>query len=75
VTRSEPLHRDRARARPAVHPADQLQRYVEHFIECAEHTIAECDDFTSFVEPGDVATPNRRLSDQPASGAGRTTYL
>jgi AMP nucleosidase len=44
------------------------QRYVEHFVEYAERAVAETDEFESFVEPGNVVTPNRRLSDQPASG-------
>jgi AMP nucleosidase len=44
------------------------QRYVEHFVDYAERAIAAGDEFASFVEPGDVVTPNRRLSDAPASG-------
>jgi AMP nucleosidase len=44
------------------------QRYVEHFIDCAERAIAEGEDFESFVEPGNVVTPNRRLGERPASG-------
>jgi AMP nucleosidase len=32
------------------------QRYVEHFIDYAQRTIAESDQFASFVEPGDVVT-------------------
>ncbi len=44
------------------------QRYVDHFIDYAERAIAEGDAYLSFVEPGNVVTPNRRLSDRPAEG-------
>lgn len=44
------------------------QRYVEHFIDYAKHEIAEGDSYTSLVEPGDVVTPNSRLSSVAASG-------
>lgn len=44
------------------------QRYVEHFIDYAEREIAEGDRYTSFVEPGNVITPNRRLIDLAAIG-------
>jgi AMP nucleosidase len=44
------------------------QRYVDHFIEYAERAIAEGDDYLSFVEPGNVITPNRRLTEEPAGG-------
>ncbi len=44
------------------------QRYVDHFIEHAERAIREGDDYTTFVEPGNVITPNPRLTDQAAAG-------
>jgi AMP nucleosidase len=44
------------------------QRYVEHFVAYAERAIAEGDEFETFVEPGDVVTPNPRKSDAAASG-------
>ncbi len=44
------------------------QRYVEHFIEYAERSIRETDDYLAFVEPGEVITPNPRLTDQAACG-------
>jgi len=45
------------------------QRYVDHFVDYARKEIAEGDSYTSFVEPGDVITPNPRLSDEAPSGA------
>lgn len=45
------------------------QRYVEHFIEYAKKEIQYGDSYTCFVEPGDVVTPNRRLSSEPANGS------
>jgi AMP nucleosidase len=44
------------------------QRYVEHFIDYAQRAIVEGDEFASFVEPGNVVTPNPRRSDAQASG-------
>jgi len=44
------------------------QRYVDEFIEYAKYEIAEGDEYEMLVEPGDVITPNLRLTDQPASG-------
>ena len=45
------------------------QRYVDHFVGYARQEIAEGDSFASFVEPGDVITPNPRLADEPPSGS------
>ncbi len=45
------------------------QRYVEHFIDFAREEIRNGDTYTSFVEPGDVVTPNGNLTSAPASGA------
>ena len=44
------------------------QRYVDEFIEYAKYEIAEGDEYEMLVEPGDVITPNLRLTDQPVSG-------
>ncbi|HET6467745.1 MAG TPA: AMP nucleosidase [Geminicoccaceae bacterium] len=44
------------------------QRYVEHFIAYARREVAEGTEYERFVEPGDVVTPNPRLSAVPASG-------
>jgi AMP nucleosidase len=44
------------------------QRYVEHFVDYARQEISHGDSYQSFVEPGEVVTPNPRLTDQPASG-------
>lgn len=44
------------------------QRYVEHFIEFAKEEIRNGDTYSSFVEPGDVVTPNERLMSSPRRG-------
>lgn len=44
------------------------QRYVDHFCDYARAQVAEGDEYERFVEPGDVVTPNPRLTDEPASG-------
>ena len=44
------------------------QRYVEHFISFAKKEMEIGTTYSSFVEPGDVVTPNRNLSSKPASG-------
>src|SRR5919106_1419387 len=44
------------------------QRYVDHSAPSARREIDEGESFTSFIEPGDVITPNPRLSDAPAVG-------
>jgi AMP nucleosidase len=44
------------------------QRYVEHFVAYARREIEQGEQFASFVEPGEVITPNRRLSDGPVRG-------
>ena len=45
------------------------QRYVNEFIDHARQEISEGDEYAAFVEPGDVVTPNPRLTDRPPSGA------
>jgi AMP nucleosidase len=45
------------------------QRYVEHFINYAKQEINYGDAYTSLVEPGEVITPNSRLSAETSSGA------
>jgi len=44
------------------------QRYVDEFIEYAKHEVAEGNEYEMLVEPGDVITPNPRLTDRSASG-------
>jgi AMP nucleosidase len=44
------------------------QRYIDHFVDYARREIAEGDSYTRFVEPGDVITPNPRLTDEAPSG-------
>ncbi|MRG73119.1 AMP nucleosidase [Alphaproteobacteria bacterium HT1-32] len=44
------------------------QRYVDEFIELGLSEVRSGDRFRAFVEPGNVVTPNPRLSDLPASG-------
>jgi AMP nucleosidase len=44
------------------------QRYVDHFVEYARREMAEGDSYVKFVEPGDVITPNPRLTDEPRRG-------
>ncbi|WP_420536191.1 AMP nucleosidase [Elstera cyanobacteriorum] len=44
------------------------QRYVDEFCAYGKRLVAEGDEYDSFVEPGDVFTPNPRLTDKPASG-------
>lgn len=44
------------------------QRYVEHFVDFAKQEVRNGETYTSFVEPGDVVTPNERLTSKPHSG-------
>ncbi len=44
------------------------QRYVDEFCAYAQREVANGETYDSFVEPGDVFTPNTRLTDLPASG-------
>ena len=44
------------------------QRYVEHFIEFAKGEIESGETYSSFVEPGDVVTPNKKLTSILPSG-------
>jgi AMP nucleosidase len=44
------------------------QRYVDHFCDYARMQVSEGTEYERFVEPGDVVTPNPRLTDAPPSG-------
>ena len=44
------------------------QRYVDEFVAFGRRQVAEGDDYAAFVEPGNVVTPNPRLTKEPASG-------
>jgi AMP nucleosidase len=44
------------------------QRYVTAFISYGRRQVTEGNEYLAFVEPGDVVTPNPRLTDRPASG-------
>ncbi|MDJ0941922.1 MAG: AMP nucleosidase [Kiloniellales bacterium] len=44
------------------------QRYVDEFIDFGRKQVAEGEDYLAFVEPGNLVTPNPRLSSDPASG-------
>ena len=44
------------------------QRYVEEFVAYGRKQMENGDDFRCFVEPGEVVTPNPRLTDEKASG-------
>jgi AMP nucleosidase len=44
------------------------QRYVEHFLEIARQEVEEGDTFDALIEPGNVVTPNPRLSDRSPGG-------
>jgi AMP nucleosidase len=44
------------------------QRYVEHFVDYAKNEIQQGKTYTSFVEPGEVITPNPHLTSNSASG-------
>jgi AMP nucleosidase len=44
------------------------QRYVDGFIAYARKQVGEGSEYTAFVEPGDVVTPNPKLSSDKPSG-------
>jgi AMP nucleosidase len=44
------------------------QRYVEHFVTWGRKQILEGDEYDFLVEPGNVTTPNPRMTDQQPSG-------
>ncbi len=44
------------------------QRYVDEFVERAREELADGDEFTALVEPGDVVTPNARLAGTEPTG-------
>ena len=44
------------------------QRYVDEFIKYGKAQVENGDEYEAFVEPGDLVTPNRKLTDEPASG-------
>ena len=44
------------------------QRYVNEFVAYARKEITEGDQYLAFVEPGNVITPNRRLTDKRPVG-------
>ncbi len=45
------------------------QRYVEEFIAIGRNQTAKGKEYSAFIEPGDMVTPNRRLSDEGATGS------
>jgi len=45
------------------------QRYVDRFIAHGRQQVREGSQYRAFVEPGDVVTPNPRLSSDPPSGS------
>lgn len=44
------------------------QRYVDDFIVYGRQQIEEGDEYTAFIEPGDIRTTNPRFGDSPALG-------
>ena len=44
------------------------QRYVDGFIAYGRQQVSDGTDYSAFVEPGNVITPNRRLSSDGPSG-------
>ncbi len=44
------------------------QRYVDEFVEYGKKQVLEGEDYRAFVEPGNVVTPNPRLTDEPPTG-------
>jgi len=44
------------------------QRYVDEFVEYGLHEVAGSEVYECFVAPGNVVTPNPRLSDAPPGG-------
>ncbi len=45
------------------------QRYVDEFITFGHEQVAQGDEYEAFIGPGDVVTPNPRLSKRAPSGA------
>ena len=50
------------------------QRYVDEFIAYGMDQVSNGEEYRAFVEPGDVITPNPRLTDMPAAGT-RSRHL
>ncbi|MFQ5972025.1 MAG: AMP nucleosidase [Alphaproteobacteria bacterium] len=44
------------------------QRYVDEFLDYGRREVASGDEYLALVEPGDVVTPNPRLSDAEPGG-------
>ncbi len=44
------------------------QRYVDEFIDYGKKQVLEGSEYRAFVEPGNVVTPNPKLTGEPASG-------
>ncbi|MCR9212736.1 MAG: AMP nucleosidase [Proteobacteria bacterium] len=44
------------------------QRYVDEFIQYGKDQVENGNEYRAFVEPGNVVTPNTRLTDDPAEG-------
>ena len=44
------------------------QRYVDEFVDFGRSQVTEGAEYTAFVEPGNVITPNPTLTSQPAIG-------
>jgi AMP nucleosidase len=44
------------------------QRYVEHFVTWGRRQILEGEEYNFLVEPGNVVTPNPRMTDRQGSG-------
>jgi len=44
------------------------QRYVEEFVTFCRNEVAKGTEYSAFVEPGDVVTPNPHFSESPGSG-------
>jgi AMP nucleosidase len=44
------------------------QRYVDHFVSWGRKQIAEGEEYDFLVEPGNVTTPNERMTEAAATG-------
>ena len=44
------------------------KRYVDEFVAYGRAEVTSGDSYRAFVEPGNVVTPNKSLTDEPASG-------
>ncbi len=44
------------------------KRYVDEFVAYGRAEVANGSDYRAFVEPGNVVTPNPKLTDEPAGG-------